>query len=60
MRHNGQGLDKEASDTTVGSWDSACRSRYLCGPNNNDAHIFAFLPGRLLKHGGLELYSRGH
>lgn len=60
MRLNGQGLDKEASDTTVGSWDSAYRSRYLCGPNNNDAHIFAFLPGRLLKHGGLELYSRGH
>lgn len=59
MRHNGQGLDKEASDITVGSWDSAYRSRYLHGPSNN-AHIFAFLPGRLLKHGGLELYSRGH
>lgn len=60
MRRNGQGLDKEASATTVGSRDSAYRSRYLYGPNNNDAHVFAFLPGRLLKHEGLKLYSRGH
>ena len=57
---DGRGMDIDASDTTGGSRDSAQgRDRGGVPRWSKNAYMFALLTGRLLSHGGSELYGRG-